>query len=380
VGEDIYQQALLHMKEAEDLDKAKEKERSNMMYEAYEKSKEKELNPKSQGVTVVKTLVKQVRKDRTKSDDSNEKREQAFELLKKAANEYNHPDAAVRFGNMLLKMASRSLNNKGAKDDGLDPRESVGKAMELFRQAGEAGSRVGYYNLGHLLWTGFPQQEEMDEESEGQSEEMPGTRIVVADIEEAMNAFHKAIDLGDNDAMYLVGVQRLGEDDVESNRTGFSLIQQAAEKGHEGALFYLALLHLNGEPQIGLEPCSLNEFVVLLDRAVDAGSVDAQFIRGNSFYGGTEGYPQDFRRALDDFLQAADGGHADSAVSAGAMYHNGVGVLKDQRKAFELYQLAGELGSEEGWMNVVDCWQQGLGVPKSEETARYIRETMLKKK
>ena len=242
VGEDIYEQALLLTKEADDIDKAKEKERSNMMYEAYQKSKEKELNPKSQGVTVVKTLVKQVRKDRTKSDDSNEKREQAFELLKKAANEYNHPDAAVRLGNMLLKMASRSLNNKGTTDDGPDPRESVGKAMELFRQAGDAGSRVGYYNLGHLLWTGFPALEDTDEESEGQSEEMPGTRIVAADIEEAMNAFHKAIDLGDNDAMYLVGVQRLGEDDVESNRTGFSLIEQAAEKGHEGALFYVALL------------------------------------------------------------------------------------------------------------------------------------------
>ena len=118
----------------------------------------------------------------------------------------------------------------------------------------------------------------------------------------------------------------------------------------------------------------------MLDRAVDAGNTDAKFVRGNSFYGGTEGYPQDFKRALDDFLQAADEGHADSAVSAGAMFHNGVGVLKDQRKAFELYQLGGELGSKEGWMNVVDCWQQGLGVPKSEETARYIKETMLKDK
>ena len=106
--------------------------------------------------------------------------------------------------------------------------------------------------------------------------------------------------------------------------------------------------HLNGEPEIGLEPCSLDEFITYLDRAVEAGSVDARFVRGNSFYGGTEGYPQDFKRALDDFLQAADSGHADSAVSAGAMFHNGVGVLKDQRKAFELYQLGGELGSEVG--------------------------------
>jgi TPR repeat protein len=80
---------------------------------------------------------------------------------------------------------------------------------------------------------------------------------------------------------------------------------------------------------------------------------------------------------LEDFLQAADQGHADSAVSAGAMYHSGMGVPTDQTKAFELYQLAGELGSQEGWKNVIDCWRNGLGVPKSEDTARYIEETML---
>ena len=137
---------------------------------------------------------------------------------------------------------------------------------------------------------------------------------------------------------------------------------------------------MNGEPIINLEPCSLEEFVDRLDRAVQAGDVDARFVRGNSYYSGTTGYSQDFKKALHDFLQAADEGHAESAVSAGAMLHNGVGVLKDQRRAFELYQLAGELGSEEGWMNVVDCWQHGLGVPKSNETARYINEIILKKK
>ena len=237
-GEDIYQQALLLTKEADDLDKAKEEERSSMMYEAYQRSKERELNPKSQGVTVVMTLVKQVRKERAQGDDSNAKREKALELLKKAANEYNHPDASVRLGNMLLKIASRSLNNNGAKNDEPDPKDSVGKAMELFRRAGDAGSRVGYYNLGHLLWTGFPQQED----DEGEGEEVPDTRIVVPDIEEAMKAFNKAIDLGDNDAMYLVGVQRLGENDVEANKIGLDLIEKAADKGHGGALFYLALL------------------------------------------------------------------------------------------------------------------------------------------
>jgi len=383
-GEDIYQRALQLMKEADDYDEEKENERSNMMYEAYQKSKERELNPKSQGVTVVRTLVKEVRKDRTKKKSSSVKRDEAVELLEQAANDFNHPDAAIQLGNMLLKMASRSINKKDKKD-GSDPKALVSKAVELFRQAGAAGSRVGWYNLGHLLWTGFPTIGDAEDETEEQNGSAPvdkdieETRIIVPDMEEAMNSFSKAIELGDDDAMYLVGVHLLGQEDLESSLNGMDLIERAADTGHDGALYYLALLHLNGEPEIGLEPCSLDKFVTMLDRAVDAGNVDARFIRGNSFYGGTEGYPQDFKRALDDFLQAADEGHADSAVSAGAMFHNGVGVLKDQRKAFELYQLGGELGSKEGWMNVVDCWEQGLGVPKSEETARYIKETILKK-
>ena len=86
---------------------------------------------------------------------------------------------------------------------------------------------------------------------------------------------------------------------------------------------------------------------------------------------------------MRDFLRAAEEGrHADAAVSAGAMLHTGIdGIIrKDQEKAFELYQNAGEWGSKEGWQNVVACYIAGEGVPQSLETAEYIAETMLKKK
>lgn len=373
------------MEKAKDIESERERERSNMMYDAWQKSQEKDMNPKSQGVTVVKTLQKSVRKDRTNKDDASDKRNEAIQLLKEAANKFNHPEAAVQLGNVLLKQGSRGIDTPSKEQNGANPKDSVTQAKELFQQAGDAGSRVGWYNLGHLLWTGFPPSNHADEDGEEENAstraargETEGIQILASDMEGAMAAFKKAIELGDSDAMYLVGVQRLSDGDSNSYRDGIDLIEKAANAGHGGALYYLALLYLNGEPEIELEPCSFQEFVNRLDRAVDAGSVDARFIRGNSFYRGTEGYPQDFKRALEDFLQAADDGHADAAVSAGAMFHNGVGVLKDQQKAFELYQQGGELGSEEGWMNVVDCWQRGLGVPKSEETARHIKNTMLK--
>jgi TPR repeat protein len=387
-GNDIYQQAIQLMDRVKEIEKQREQERSNKMYEAYQKSQEAQNDPKTQGVKVIKTLVKEARKDKKKkdADDDNENnpeniQKQAFDLLKRAAYEYKHPEAAVQLGNTLLSQAAKEKDITSQK-------AAVVQAMELFRTAGEAGSRVGWYNLGHLLWTGFPPYDDDDDAEEGgggteepigdDDDEVVDDRIIPTDMHEAMSAFTKAIDLGDSDAMYLVGVHRLTQGGKENYHSGTKLIERAADAGHGGALYYLALLHLNGEPNIGLEPCSLEEFAERLDRAVDAGNVDARFVRAHSYYHGTEGYPQNFKKALDDFLLAADEGHAESAVSAGAMYHNGVGTLSDHRKGFELYQLAGELGSKEGWANVVDCWRQGLGVPKSEETARYIEKTMLK--
>ena len=256
-GEDIYQQALQLMNRAKYVDKEREQERSNKMYEAWQKSQEKELNPKSQGVTVVKTLVKETRKDRKNNIDAGDKRNEAIELLKHAANKCNHPEAAIQLGNMLLKETSRSINtNSNIKsnsnsniNNGLDHKDSVDQAMQLFRRAGDAGSRVGWYNLGHLLWTGFPPPKDIEDESEEEhnnntavDDVIEDTRIVIADMEEAMNAFTKAIDLGDSDAMYLVGVHRLGQSELESYRDGIKLIERAADTGHGGALYYLALL------------------------------------------------------------------------------------------------------------------------------------------
>ena len=152
--------------------------------------------------------------------------------------------------------------------------------------------------------------------------------------------------------------------------------------GHGGALYYLALLHLNGEPQLGITS-SINEFVRYLDEAVEAGNADALFTRGHCHYHGSDGYQQDYLKALKDFLRAAyEGHHADAAVSAGAILHTGIDgiILRDQEKAFELYQNAGEWGSREGWQNVVACYISGEGVPQSLEIAEYIAETMLKKK
>lgn len=367
-GEELYQNAMKLMEQSGKDEDERERERSKRMYEAWQKSEEANRKPKSQGVAVVKTLVKETRK--AKKDAPEDLMQQGLKLLNLAATEHHHPMALVQLGNMRLREARK---------EGADAEALVTQAADMFRLAGEGGSRAGWYNLGNLYWTGYS-DDEVDETEEDGDEDLPlpPEKIFKPDLHEAMEAFMNAIDLGDTDAMYLVGVHRMTSGGRENIHSGLNLIKKAADQPHGGALYYLALLNLNGEPNIGLEPCSLDVFMELLDKAVDAGSTDALFTRGNSCFHGSEGYEQDHKLALDDFILAAESGHADSAVSAGAMLYGGIGVPQDQKRAFDFYQMAGELGSREGWQNVVACYTTGEGVAQSTKMAEYITETMLK--
>lgn len=318
-GEILYQQALQAMDEIQQIRKRKEDDRSAKMYQAWEQAKDAttKTSSKTQGIQVVKTLVKETRKEmdqqQQQQNDETKIHQRAMQLLEEAALQHHHPMALVQLGNMALDRAG-SIELQSMPDQ---RRAEIDKAIEFFQKAGNAGSRVGWYNLGQLLWTGYPELPEKMEQDDNDISlsDKEEEQLLQPDLHEAMDAFGKAIDLGDYDAMYLVGVHRMTAGGRENIHSGLKLVKRAGEGGHGGALYYLALFYLNGEPIIGLDPCSEEEFMRSLDRAVDAGSVDAMFTRGHSYYHGTEGYPQNYQRALRDFLQATEQGHADSAVS-----------------------------------------------------------------
>lgn len=381
-GDEIYQRALAALREATELEEQLEQERNRQLYKAFQKQEE-ELKLKQQqeqhdndptkknnatqstqrrrntsgGVAVVKTIAKQTRE--TMGGDTKQqlqphelKRQEGWDLMEVAALRYGHKDALVRLG----AEAATSLEDRNLK-----------LAKMYFREAGEKGSADGWFNLGNLLWH--------------ESERKRSTPILVA----AFDAFDKAIELGDADAMYFVGAQYLskdddGETDLLVYQLGLKLVQDAADKGHSEALYYLALFYLNGNKILGVKRCSTSEFLARLDKACLAGSPDALFLRGHAYYHGDHGLVESYPLALADFLSAAEAGHADAAVSAGAMLHQGIGTIipRDQRRAFQLYQEAGELGSKEGWRNVVACYAYGEGVPQSKAMAQHIAKLMLK--
>jgi TPR repeat protein len=386
-GEVIYQQALEALEQVEKLRDEREKQKAEELHRAIEKAEAKEKehahNPKAKnlkGVTVVKTVVKQTRKELKMSTEQQEEEEwekRAHELLTEAAVTHNHPQSLILLGNGALQTAQKigwetELTKK-------ESQQLVQQALEFYGKAGLQGAPEGWFNLGQLLWTGCPAIDDDDDKENPTTD----TILLVPDMEASMEAFRKAIDLGDPDAMYFVGVHQLGSEGEETAaigvlEQGLELIESAARQGHGPACYYRAVFYLNGNESLQIPPCSPAEFAYYLDEAVEAGDADALFLRGTSHHEGENGYPLDFAKALSDFLASADAGNADAAVSAGAMLHSGrPGIPQNQSRAFDLYQRAGEMGSIQGWRNVVACYTTGEGVPKSEATAKYIAKTIL---
>ena len=355
--------------------------------------------------------------------------------MQDAAFRYGHPLALVRLGNDALDMAKNGNNDNSKStisiplpDDGgrcespinfLEYKainnDATSMALYLYNEAGKQGSKEGWYNLGHLLWENSNALDEVD------SYEAK---------EKAMYAFHKAIQLGDAaDAIYFVAAQYLSydeedqdeeeksflsnvykqygqevikslntttsgrreedtfvENDIQSGQStnnlhqnGYRLLCHAAHvHDHGPALHHLALLHNQRN--------DIEVFHRLLNKAADMDNPESLFLLGHCRYFGSDGYSQNLSVALDYFLAAADHKHTNAMISAGAMLHQGVFsddgqtviIERDQQRAFDLYQQAGELGSIEGWRNVVSCYATGQGVPKCLDTAKYIANTMLK--
>lgn len=448
-GEKCYAKALQALEMARALEAEKEDQRAAEQYESMIKAREREerraearaakrsaagsaasqrlaeldaqqtkegsgVQSRAAGVAVIKTIAKQTRKeggDRIAEGNSgadqpqsgneiSQYKNEAQRWLRTAAFEHSHPKALVRLGNEALEEAKKLLhattdvqrNTKGNASE-LMQRTPLGRACRLYHMAGEAGSAEGWFNLGHLLWMGFPEQKDMENGvalikkidlsnvTDFGMENLPAGEgnTIEADRAAAVSCFQRAGDMGDPDAMYFLGVNLLSTDDknLDQRQTGLDFIDQAAIMGHAGALYYLALFHLNGDSSLNVSPCSPAEYVDRLNLAADAGDSDALFLRGHCHYRGKDGYAQNYRAALEDFISAANAGNADAAISAGAMFYQGDVVPQDRRRAFELYQEAAELGSKDGWRNLVSCYMLGHGVPRSEETAKHIADTML---
>ena len=411
-GERYYKQAL-YLMEQEEKEKQKEEESNALeQYQAMMKQTHSEPVPQTKnraaGVAVVKTITRQTQKQQRKIREVkknvpvNEKEHNAIYCLQKAAFQYGHSSAFLRLGNMAYQEASQSQSKDQNKYHGdflknhlaivdmkyLQSASWIERAIYLYQlatsqQQSKEHHAEAYYNLGNIYWNGYPLIDDDQQE-------------IPKDTMKAMDSFYHAINLGDVDAKYFVGVTLLwsSKDDgistffwnqqqkVNGNtnndkdtiqKEGLKLIEEAANDGHEGALYYLALYYKNGDDRLNIPPCTKANFQSRLNKAAEAGDADALYLLAHCNYFGEDGYEQNTSLALENYIKAAKAGNSDAAISAAAIFHrNG-----EKRKAFEYYQEAADMGNIEGWRNLVSCYALGDGIPVCRNTAEYIAKTML---
>jgi len=429
-GEECYNLSLEYYKKHKEQQNQLEDKKSIDQFEAMIKMTSKNTNNDNQSkninrqanIAVVQTIAKQTREinldqkngqeNKAKKDDHLNYVNKANQYMQYAAFVHGYPKALIQIANELLE--TTSLNRQSTMFQYInssmettvdvesllqDRLTNTEIAKKLYRFAIDHGDNsVALYNLAHILWS---------EANDADEDEF----IVRSKKLESFQLFYQAaIDRNDMDALYFLGVQYMTllgtiTDDIEKSsqnedllleilkqtklisitklrQRGYEMILQSSKLDHAGASYYLSLLYRNGDIDLEIEP-SMTKFRHYLNLACDGDNVDADaiYLRAHCIYHNEDGYGNDtsnrFKHAYNQFIRAGEEGNPDGYISAGAMLHNGHQIPKDQRKAFELYQHAAEMGSKEGWRNVVACYALGQGVPKCEETAKHITETML---
>lgn len=268
----------------------------------------------------------------------------AFWLYKAATNGY--VDAMVYLGNKEL-----SLNEPS----------SIQNALTWYDRAAtsKSSSADALYNLGTLYF-------------EGRGDALP------VNYAKSKQYFQRAADLGDANAIYWIGYCSMcGEGGFEVDTClGLERIRHAADMySHGGALYYLAMVHRNGNDELNIVP-DTTKYLDYLNRSLDSGNADAAFALADMYMHGSEegeGVHSDITRAIETYQIASDLGSADAALCLGSIFYSGRGLAEaSAEKAFEYYNVAAERGSMEAWRNLASMYYLGDGVQKSTEMAKQI--------
>lgn len=103
-------------------------------------------------------------------------------------------------------------------------------------------------------------------------------------------------------------------------------------------------------------------------KAAERGHTKAKYYLGEACFVGN-GIEQDYCKAAEYYLDAADDGFAPAQNSIGLCYKYGDGVTQDEKAAFEWFYKASKLGCTEAQTNLAMCYDNGFGVEKDYEEA-----------
>ena len=109
-----------------------------------------------------------------------------------------------------------------------------------------------------------------------------------------------------------------------------------------------------------------------IQKLSDAGNLAATKLLGDMYLDGKGGLKQDYAKALETYMIAADEDYAPAQAQVGYIYQNALGVPADYAKAMEWNNRAAMQGNPEGQAQIGYLYQNGLGVTQNlDEAGRW---------
>jgi len=134
-----------------------------------------------------------------------------------------------------------------------------------------------------------------------------------------------------------------------------TLLQEAADKGSAKAAYNLGIV-LAGKGE-------MSEAVIRLNKASDAGLLEAQLLLGDWYFFGDKGIQFDYEKAFPQYLKAAKQGSAKAQNAVGYMLSSGKGTAVNPHDAMEWLLKAVAQGDIQAEANLANLYLNGEAVP-----------------
>ena len=109
-----------------------------------------------------------------------------------------------------------------------------------------------------------------------------------------------------------------------------------------------------------------------LQKLSTEGNLAAAKLLGDLYLDGKGGMQQDYAKAMEYYMMAAQEDNADAQAQLGYMYQNALGVEADYAKAMEWNNRAAQQGNAQGQAQIGYLYQNGLGVTQNlDEAGRW---------
>ncbi|MDD5328276.1 MAG: hypothetical protein PHY02_10780, partial [Phycisphaerae bacterium] len=194
------------------------------------------------------------------------------------------------------------------------------------------------------------------------------------DIKEAIQWFEKAVDAGNADAMFELGLMYYSGTYVKKDYSkAFEYFLESANAGNEIAMYNVGSLYYEGN---GVETDTAKA-VAWYEKSAQNGYTKAMNQLAQMYYFGSS-VKQDFKKTAEYYERSAKEGDLKGIYNLAVLYRTGIGVEKDIRKAMLWFIKAAREGDPDSMYQLGVIFESGIGIEKDLEKAAYWYQSAAK--